>query len=302
MARIGEVTTQVETRDALARARTRAALVPDLLVEARRVVNNVIAGWHGRRRRGIGENFWQFRPYVDGEAVARIDWRRSAREEDHIYVRDREWEAAHTVWLWADRSPSMLFRSSQADVSKESRALVLILALAELLSRSGERIAWPGLSDPFAARNGAERLAQQIAHAEPTTARPDLTVVRRFSDMVVAGDFLDSPEETMRWLDPLARVGARAHLIEVADPAEETFPYSGRTEFHDPETGERLTAGRAETLGEDYRRLYLARRETLSRWCKKLGWSYTVNHTDRLASEALIGVHTAMTSEMDVGR
>ncbi|MFC6491186.1 DUF58 domain-containing protein [Nitratireductor sp. GCM10026969] len=302
MARIGEVTTPVSTEDALVRARTRAALVPDLLVEARRVVNNVIAGWHGRRRRGIGENFWQFRPYVEGEAVARIDWRRSAREEDHLYVRDREWEAAHTVWLWADRSPSMLYRSGQAEVSKESRALVLILSLAELLSRSGERIAWPGLTDPFAARNGAERLAQYISHAEPDTGRADFSQVRRFSDVVIVGDFLDPPEEIMRWLDPLARRGTRAHLIEVADPAEETFPYSGRTEFRDPETGARLTAGRAETLGEDYRRLYLARREELSRWAKKVGWSYTVNHTDRLASEALIRVHTAMTAEMDAGR
>ncbi|MCT8999964.1 DUF58 domain-containing protein [Chelativorans intermedius] len=301
MARIGEVTTTVETQDALVRAKTRAALVPDMLVEARRVVNNVIAGWHGRRRRGIGENFWQFRPYVEGEALSRIDWRRSARD-DHIYVRDREWEAAHTVWLWADRSPSMLFRSRHAATSKEARALVLILALGELLSRSGERIAWPGLAAPFAARNGAERLAQYLSHDEPDSSRPDLTVVRRFSDLIVAGDFLDPPEDTMRWLDPLARAGARAHLIEVADPAEETFPYSGRTEFRDPETGEKLTAGRAETLGEDYRRLYLARRETLARWCKKLGWSYTVNHTDRLASEALISVHLALTAEMDVGR
>lgn len=302
MARIGEVTAPVALQDALVRARTRASYVPDLLVEARRVVSNVIAGWHGRRRRGIGENFWQFRPYVEGEAVARIDWRRSAREDNHIYVRDREWEAAHTVWLWADRSPSMLFRSSLAEVSKESRALVLVLALAELLSRSGERIAWPGLSDPFAARNGAERLAQYISHAEPYAGRPDLMPVRRFSDVVIASDFIEEPEETMRWLDRLARIGARAHLIEVADPAEETFPYAGRTEFRDPETGERLTAGRAEMFAEEYRRLYLARREELARWCKKLGWSYTVNHTDRLASEALIRVHTAMTAEMDTGR
>jgi uncharacterized protein (DUF58 family) len=301
MARIGEVTAPVSTQDALVRARTRASLVPDLLVEARRVVNNVIAGWHGRRRRGIGENFWQFRPYVEGEAVSRIDWRRSARD-DHIYIRDREWEAAHTVWLWADRSPSMLYRSNLAEVSKESRALVLILALAELLSRSGERIGWPGLTDPFAARNGAERLAQYVMHAEGEQPRPDLTQIRRFCDVVIASDFLDPPEETMRWLDTLSRRGVRAHLIEVADPAEETFPYAGRTEFQDPETGERLTAGRAETLAEDYRRLYMARRETLARWCKKLGWSYTVNHTDRLASEALIRVHMAMTTEMDVGQ
>jgi uncharacterized protein (DUF58 family) len=102
MARIGEVSAPVSTREALARGRMRASLVPDLLVEARRIVNTVIGGWHGRRKRGIGENFWQFRPYVEGDAMSRIDWRRSARD-DHTYVRDREWEAAHTVRLWADQ-------------------------------------------------------------------------------------------------------------------------------------------------------------------------------------------------------
>ena len=96
MARIGEAQAPVAARDALARGRLRASLVPDLLVEARRIVTTVISGWHGRRKQGIGENFWQFRPYSEGEAVNRIDWRRSARD-DHTYVRDREWEAAHTV-------------------------------------------------------------------------------------------------------------------------------------------------------------------------------------------------------------
>lgn len=296
MARVGEATAPLATRDALARGRLRASLVPDLLVEARRIVNTVIAGWHGRRKRGIGENFWQFRPYVEGENMAQIDWRRSARD-DHIYVRDREWEAAHTVWLWADPSPSMLYKSAGATVSKEARALVLVLALAELLSRSGERIAWPGLTDPFTARNGAERIASRLTHAPALAPRPDLAAVRRFSDIVIASDFLDPAEETMAWLEILSRRGARAHLIEIADPAEETFPYSGRTEFTDPETGEKLTAGRAETLAADYRNLYAARRAELAAWCKRLGWSYTVNHTDRLASEALVRVHLAMTAD-----
>lgn len=300
MARIGEAVAPVAARDALARARLRASLVPDLLIEARRVVNTVIAGWHGRRKRGIGENFWQFRPYVEGETMSRIDWRRSARD-DHIYVRDKEWEAAHTVWLWADPSPSMLYKSQAATVSKESRALVLTLALAELLSRSGERIAWPGLTDPFTARNGAERLASHLIHAGELPARPELLPLRRFSDIVVVSDFLDPVEETQVWLDPLARRGVRAHLIEISDPAEETFPYTGRTEFSDPETGQKLTAGRAELLSEDYRRLYTARRRSLASWCGKLGWSYTVNHTDRLASEALVKVHMAMTADVGYG-
>ena len=296
MAQIGEATAPVATRDALARGRLRASLVPDLLVEARRIVTTVIAGWHGRRKRGIGENFWQFRPYVDGESMSRIDWRRSARD-DHVYIRDHEWEAAHTVWLWADPSPSMLYKSAGASVSKESRALVLVLALAEILSRSGERIAWPGLTDPFVARNGAERLAAHLTHAPSLPMRPELGHIRRFSDIVIAGDFLDPAEETMAWLDVLSRHGVRAHLIEVVDPAEESFPYSGRTEFRDPETGEKLTAGRAETVAADYRNVYAARRHELAAWCKRLGWSYTVNHTDRLASEALVKVHMAMTAD-----
>jgi uncharacterized protein (DUF58 family) len=160
------------------------------------LVNTVIAGWHGRRRRGIGENFWQFRPYVEGEGIARIDWRRSARD-DHTYIRDREWEAAHTVWLWADPSPSMLYKSAAASVSKESRALVLILAMAELLSRSGERIGWPGLTDPFVARNGAERLASRISHAADLPARPDFTGMSRFSDIVWRAT--SSIPSTRRW-------------------------------------------------------------------------------------------------------
>jgi uncharacterized protein (DUF58 family) len=302
MARIGETTASVAKSDALARGRLRASLIPDLLVDARRIANTVIAGWHGRRKRGIGENFWQFRPYVEGEAIARIDWRRSARDDQHTYVRDREWEAAHTVWLWADPSPSMLYKSVHAPVSKESRALVLILALAELLSRGGERIAWPGLSDPFTARNGAERLASILSHAADIPARPDLTAIRRFADIVIVGDFLDPVEETMESLDVLARHGVRAHLIEIADPAEESFPYAGRTEFVDPETSQKYTAGRAETLAGEYRRLYHARRETLASWCTRLGWSYTLNLTDSLASDALVRVHLALSAGQAGGR
>lgn len=103
------------------------------------------------------------------------------------------------------------------------------------------------------------------------------------------------------WLEPLAQRGVRVHLIEVADPAEENFPYAGRTEFLDPETGQKLTFGRAELLKDDYRALYLARRQELSAWARRRGWSYTVNHTDRLASDALVRVHMAMSVENVAG-
>jgi uncharacterized protein (DUF58 family) len=295
MAAIGAQVARAETGDALARARQRAALLPDLLVEARRIINTVNTGWHGRRKSGVGETFWQFRPYTEGEAVSRIDWRRSARD-DRTYIRDQEWEAAHTVWLWADPSPSMLFKSELGQVSKESRALVLILALDELLSRSGERIGYPGVADPSSARNGAERLASSLSHTINLPAKPDLSKVRRFSDVVLVSDFLDPVEDTLALLEQLVHAGARAHLIEIFDPAEEEFPYKRRTEFVDPETGQTLTFGRAQDYADDYRRLFFARRETLSHFCRRIGWSYTINRTDRLASDALVSVHMNMTA------
>ena len=94
-------------------SRSLAASLPRLVLEARRIAANVIHGLHGRRRAGAGESFWQYRRFVSGEPSQNVDWRRSARD-DHLYVREQEWEAAHTVWLWPDRSPSMAFASKQA--------------------------------------------------------------------------------------------------------------------------------------------------------------------------------------------
>jgi len=172
MAAIGSIAKRETGRDTMERARARASLIPDLLVEARRVANTVFSGWHGRRKRGAGENFWQFRPYVPGETMSRIDWRRSARDENHIYVQDKEWQATHTIWLWVDESASMLFKSDTATVAKQSRALVLAFAMAELLARSGERVGWLGLTKPILARNAAEKLAEALILAEPQKFRP----------------------------------------------------------------------------------------------------------------------------------
>ncbi|KQT45143.1 hypothetical protein ASG43_12655 [Aureimonas sp. Leaf454] len=293
MAQIGGTVDLTSSGDALSRARQRAALLPDLLVEAQRVVSTVIAGWHGRRRRGTGENFWQFRPFVDGGEVSRIDWRRSARD-DSLYLRDQEWEAAQTIWLWADPSPSMLYKSSTAQVSKESRALVLVLALADLLSRSGERVGYPGVMQPISARNAAERIAAALLTNRPGDGFPPDDRLKRFSEVVLVSDFLDPVEEVVAKIDRIGRRGIRGHLVQIVDPAEESFPYAGRTEFRDPETGAKLTAGRAETLRADYLHLFAARRAHIAEHCRRLGWSFVPHGTDRLASEALVAVHSRL--------
>src|SRR5438045_8254232 len=145
------------TRKATGAGRQLSATMPRLILEARRVAATVIHGLHGRRRAGSGENFWQYRRFISGEPASRVDWRRSARD-DHLYVREREWEAAHTVWIWPDRSPSMAFASSLGTGSKLDRALVIGFALGHLLVQGGERIGIPGLMRRTAERNVIDKL------------------------------------------------------------------------------------------------------------------------------------------------
>src|SRR3712207_4722139 len=207
------------SRGSVRQARTLSARLPELLVAARRVAASVMFGVHGRRRTGPGETFWQFRPYVMGESAKLIDWRRSARDH-HLYVREREWEAAQTVWLWADLSPSMRFRSKLSETPKVERAVVLMLALAEMLGRGGERVGLPGLIAPRIGRDAADRFAAALMQAEPEAEWPAMDRVGRYAEVVVLSDCLSDLDTMRERLRSLAGRAARLHLLQILDPAE----------------------------------------------------------------------------------
>ncbi len=265
--------------------------LPDLILDALHVANTVAHGIHGRRRAGTGETFWQFRQFQASDPATVIDWRRSA-SSDHLYVREREWEAAHTFWLWPDISPSMAFRSHLAPISKRDRALVLTLAIAELLVRAGERIALMGLTPPMASRKATSRIAETLAAHESDaavqTSLPPPARLSRFSSALLFGDFLDPPETIAARLNEMAESGVTGHLIQVLDPAEETLAYEGRMEFRSPEGSERWIADRVETLRPEYQRKLAAHRARIEEAAHRIGWSFLVHHTDRPASEPLL--------------
>jgi len=173
--------------------------LPEILIDAQRIAQTIAHGLHGRRRAGPGETFWQFRQFQASDTLRQIDWRRSA-SSDHLYVREREWEAAHTVWLWPDLSESMNFRSHLASTTKRDRAVLLMLAAAELLVRGGERVAMLGLTQPTASRKATTRMAEAIlAHDGSVTTsatQPPKVQLARFSGAVLFSDFLDPIAKT----------------------------------------------------------------------------------------------------------
>jgi uncharacterized protein (DUF58 family) len=275
-------------------SRTLAASLPRLVLEARRIAANVIHGLHGRRRAGAGESFWQYRRFVSGEPSQSVDWRRSARD-DHLYVREQEWEAAHTVWLWPDRSPSMAFASRDARDSKLERSLIVAFALAELLVAGGERVGIPGLMNPTASRSVIDKMAQAMLHDDAARlSLPPSFVPSALAEIVVLSDFWSPMSEITAMLAGLSSSGAHGTLVQIVDPAEETFPYSGRIEFVEPEGFGVITAGRAESWASDYVARVALHRDQIRDETNMLDWLFTTHTTNRSAAELLLFLHGGM--------
>ena len=301
----------IETSDSAHAPRCRqvalalARRLPAALVAAKDLAASLMHGVHGRRRAGVGETFWQFRHFTSGEAAQTIDWRRSARG-DGLFVREREWEAAHTLWLWMDLSPSMGFVSDLAREPKVDRALSLGLAAADLLVRGGERVGLLGLSRAFATRDIVDRLGEVLAveagrDVERAELPPAVALGPR-TRAILIGDFLIEPRLFAERLSSISARGASGHMVMIADPVEETFPFAGHVELVDSDSPATLRLGRAESWRADYEQRLARHRAEIFDIARAHGFSVLVHRTDRPASEALIALRARLEEGATGGR
>jgi len=274
-------------------AEALASGFPALLVAAERVAATVSQGVHGRRRVGQGETFWQFRRYEPGDSTQQIDWRQSAKSTP-IYVRETEWEAAQSVWLWRDGSASMDFKSSENMSNKSERAELLLMALASLLARGGERTALLGTG--MTPSTGRSVLPQILSMLEsggvPSENLPQIETLPRHARMVWFGDFLAHPEE----LDAVVRVyanhGVKGHLVQVLDPAEELLPYDGRVMFNGMENGDgEVLVRRVEGLRAAYRQEIARHNDALKAIVQRYDWSLATHRTDHPPEPVLLALY-----------
>jgi uncharacterized protein (DUF58 family) len=288
------------------RAEQVAAPLPPLLVAAERVAQTVAQGVHGRRRVGQGETFWQFRQYQPGDAAARIDWRESAKSQ-RLYVRETEWEAAQSVWLWRDGSSSMDYSSAgyiagAAWPAKRDRAELILVALASLLVRGGERLTLLGSGvAPMTGRIALSRLVQLIEGTPnpgaATPGLPDFEPLPRAGQLVLIADFLAPLETVNTAIARFAGAGLKGHLLHIADPAEEELPFAGRVRFAGVEERDEVVISRVETVREDYRLRFRRHREGLAEIARAVGWTLGYHRTDRPPHLALLALHAALAAD-----
>jgi uncharacterized protein (DUF58 family) len=285
------------------RAEQAAAVLPPLLVAAERVAVTVAQGVHGRRRVGQGETFWQFRQYQPGDAAARIDWRESAKSQ-RLYVRETEWEAAQSVWLWRDASGSMDYTSADYVAggewpTKRDRAELLLVALASLLVRGGERLSLLGSGiAPVSGRIALSRIAEMIGRDLPELdSLPAFELLPRAGQLVLIGDFLSPLDAVNAVIARYAAAGLKGHLLQVVDPAEEDLPFDGRVRFEGVEERDQVVISRVESIRSGYAERFRGHREGLAAIAAALGWSFGFHRTDRPPHLALLALYGALSAD-----
>jgi uncharacterized protein (DUF58 family) len=150
----------------------------------------------------------------------------------------------------------------------------------------------PGLMRPTGSRNVLDKMANAIVH--DVTERPSLPPAfapSALAEIVVVSDFWSPMAEVRATLAQLSVTGSHGHTVQVVDPAEETFPYSGRVEFIEPEGAGSITAGRAEAWKAEYENRVAQHRAAIRAETDRLGWSFTIHRTDRPATELLLALH-----------
>lgn len=284
------------------RAEDLASRLPPLLVAAERVAVTVAQGVHGRRRVGQGDTFWQFRQYQAGDAAAAIDWRESAKSQ-RLYVREAEWEAAQSVWLWRDASASMDYSSASylpgaQWPKKRDRAELLLVALASLLVRGGERLSLLGSGlAPMSGRLALSRLAELIGRdTSHTPSLPVFEPLPRAAQLVLFGDFLSPIAAVNAALSRFAASGLRGHFMQIVDPAEEDLPFDGRVRFAGLEERDEVVISRVESIRGDYALRFRRHHEELAAIAANFDWTIAAHRTDKPPELALLALYGALSA------
>jgi uncharacterized protein (DUF58 family) len=270
--------------------------LPPLVVAAERVASTVLQGVHGRRRAGQGDAFWQFRPFVPGDAAARVDWRQSAKS-DRLFVRETEWEAAQTVLVWRDASASM--------AGKRERAELLLLALGSLLLRGGERVRlFDSPAAPrrnFAGRSGLSALAHTLSGMGDAGGLPAADPsLPRHGRCVLLSDFYTPPEAVQRAVTALAAVPLQGQLVQIVTPAEEEPALQGRILLQGLEGEAPVLVANAEPVfgaGRPFRQWFANHRAALADIARAAGWGFLAHRTDHPPATALLALYQALGGE-----
>ncbi len=269
------------------------------------VTSRVRAGaLRGERRslkRGAGLEFADFRDYVPGDDLRRVDWNVYARL-DRPYVKLREEEEDLAIHILVDASQSMDW--GEGSQHKFSYALHLAAGLGSIGLSTGDRISVIMLSEAKhlsvsseVSLRGQQYLLRLLKFLEAQQAAgiTDLeNAVRRYlirprrPGLVILISDLLSPNGYQAALKTLQQRGHEVAIVHVMSPDEVDPPLAGDLRLIDVETGSAQEVSLDGGLRDAYRERVKAWHNEAQTFCRARGVRYLAVETDRAWDEVVL--------------
>ncbi len=259
-------------------------------LETRKVRAAVMQGERRSKKRGLSNEFADFRAYVPGDDIRRIDWNIYARH-NRPFLRLYEDEQNLEVHVLLDTSISMDWGEgpeNKLDFSRKIGGAIAVMALAggdrfQISAIQGDRIAANSgsLSGRKSTRRALAFLQNQSAAGETmlSAALSAFTVQKRRPGLVILLSDLfsqDGSEEGLRQLDSQGHETVVVHIL-AKDELEP--PWSGELKFEDAETGAIREVTVNPQVVSAYQRRLAAWQAGIRRFCRHRGIQYLATHT-----------------------
>jgi hypothetical protein len=194
----------------------------------------------------------------------------------------------------------MRWRSRQVPVEKRERANLLLLSLASLLLRGGERVMMMRQdARPVTSRSGLDRLAaaletgHEASGAEDRGLPPEVRLPRH-GTVVLFSDFLSPLDEIRGLIGRFAAVPVTGYLLQILDPAETALPYHGRVRFRGLESDGDALIPRVESVRDAYADRLKAQQDGIAAICSTAGFGFGIHRTDHPPELALLTMYQAL--------
>lgn len=267
-------------------------------VRARRVVEGSMIGTHKSPFIGTGQEFKQHREYVQGDDTRRLDWKIFAKT-DRYFIKQFESETNMICQVVVDCSESMNFKTD-APMTKFEYAATAAVSLAYLLLLQRDSVGFTLFDNKVLHHFPPKATYSQFHHAVETMEKikPSAKTMtgntlasvagnlKRRGMLIIFSDFIDDIEPITLGLNRLAFEGHEVMAVNVTDPSELSFPFSGPSVLEGLEQ-----AGDLRCDPSDFRELYLEARaahyEKLRVVCRRLSFDLNELVTSTPIDEAL---------------
>lgn len=236
--------------------------ISNLELRARTVVEGFISGLHKSPFKGFSVEFMEYRQYVPGDDLKRIDWKLYARS-DRLFVKEFEDETNTICHILLDISKSMEYTSG--GISKLDYASYLAASLAYFIIRQRDSVGLylfdSELREQLNPKSTAAHLHSILTILDSYSPGVDSEMEKPFNELaeaakrpgivIVISDFLDETDKIVEGMQHFKFNGSDVILFHILDREEQKFDFSDIVEFEDMETGEKLLV-----VGEAAQELY----------------------------------------------